>query len=108
MRWAAPALPGKDEAMVPKAVQEAGYTAVGLGVLALQQVQTRRREIAQKVNTELGAAGRQAKAALAGVKAKAAPVTSRLEDLPRLPGPVGDVIEGGKTRLCQALRPTAG
>jgi hypothetical protein len=92
--------------MVPKAVQEAGYTAVGLGVLALQQVQTHRRDLARKLSTELGAAGRQAQAALAEVRAKAAPVTSRLEGLPRLPGPVGEVIEGGKTRLCEALRPT--
>lgn len=91
--------------MVPRAVQDAGYTAVGLGVLALQQVQTRRRDIAQKVSTELSAASRQAHTALAEVKAKAAPVTSRLEGLPRLPGPVGQVIEGGKARLCQALRP---
>jgi hypothetical protein len=96
---------GKDEGMVPRAVQDAGYTAVGLGVLALQQVQTRRREIAQKVSTELNAAGRQAHAALAEVKTKAAPVTSRLEDLPKLPGPIGQVIETGRSRLCEALRP---
>ena len=102
--------------MVPKAVQDAGYTAVGVGVLALQQVQTRRRDLARKVSTELGspwgrlvelpsAAGRQAHAALTEVKAKAAPVTTRLEGLPRLPGPVGQVIEGGRARLCGALRP---
>lgn len=90
--------------MVPKTVQDAGYTAVGLGVLALQQVQTRRRDIARKVSAELGGAGRQAQAALAEVKAKAAPVTSRLEGLPHLPGPVGQVIEGGRARLCQVLR----
>jgi hypothetical protein len=92
--------------MVPKAVQDAGYTALGLGVLALQQVQTHRRDLARKLNIELGAAGRQAQAALAEVKTKAAPVTSRLEGLPRLPGPVGQVIEGGRVRLCEALRPT--
>ena len=93
--------------MVPRAVQDAGYTAVGLGVLALQQVQTRRRDIAQKLSTELTAAGRQAQAVLTEVKAKAAPVASGLEGLPRLPGPVGAVIEEGKTRLVQALRRTA-
>lgn len=71
--------------MVPRAVQDAGYTAVGLGVLALQQAQ----------------------AVLAEAKAKAAPVTSRLEDLPRLPGPIGDVIELGRARLAEALRPPA-
>ena len=91
--------------MVPRAVQDAGYTAVGLGVLVLQQVQTGRRDVAQKVSTELNAAGRQAQAVLAEVKTKAAPVTSRLEDLPRLPGPIGDVLELGRARLAQALRP---
>jgi hypothetical protein len=91
--------------MVPRAVQDAGYTAVGLGVLALQQVQTRRREIAQKVGTELGTAGRQAQAVLAEVKSKAAPVASRLELLPRLPGPIGQLVETGRARLCAALRP---
>ena len=70
--------------MVPRVVQDAGYTAVGLGVLALQQVQARRRQIATKVHTELNAAGRQAQAVLTEAKAKAAPVTSRLEDLVRL------------------------
>ena len=91
--------------MVPKAVQDAGYTAVGLGVLALQQVQTRRRMIAERVSTELDTAGRHAQAVLAEAKAKAAPVTGRLESLPRLPGPVGDVIDQGRSRLVGALRP---
>jgi hypothetical protein len=71
--------------MVPRVVQDAGYTAVGLGVLALQQV--------QRVLTE--------------VKARAAPVTGRLDDLPRLPGPIGAVLDAGRARLAQALRPTA-
>jgi hypothetical protein len=68
--------------MVPRVVQDAGYTAVGLGVLALQQVQSRRRDFARTV-------------------------TSRLEDLPRLPGPIGDVLEVGRARLAQAVRPSA-
>ena len=93
--------------MVPRAVQDAGYTAVGLGVLALQQVQTRRRDLAKKVTSELNSAGRQAQAVLDEVKAKAAPVTSRIDDLPRLPGPIGAVVDVGKTRLAEALRPTA-
>jgi hypothetical protein len=69
--------------MVPKAVQDAGYTAVGLGVLALQQVQTRRRHIARTV-------------------------TNLLQGLPRLPGPVGQVLDGGRALLCEALRPSGG
>jgi hypothetical protein len=80
--------------MVPRAVQDAGYTAVGLGVLALQQVQSRRRDVARSVQ-----------AVLDGVKAKASPVTRHLDDLPRLPGPIGAVIEFGRARLAQAVRP---
>jgi hypothetical protein len=91
--------------MVPKAVQDAGYTAVGLGVLALQQVQTRRRLIAERVSSELNTAGRHAHAVLTEAKSKAAPVTSRLESLPRLPGPVGQVIDEGRSRLVGVLRP---
>lgn len=40
--------------MVPKAVQEAGYTAVGLGVLVLQQVQTQRRAIGRRASAVFG------------------------------------------------------
>jgi len=73
--------------MVPRVVQDAGYTAVGLGVLALHHVQTRRRDFEQKM------------------KAGAAPVTSLLDALPRLPGPIGAVLDVGRTRLAEALRP---
>jgi hypothetical protein len=91
--------------MVPRAVQDAGYTAVGLGVLALQQVQTRRRDLARKLSTELDGAGRQAQAVVTELKAKAAPVTRRIESLPRLlPGPVGQAVEQGTARLVQVLR----
>jgi hypothetical protein len=92
--------------MVPRAVQDAGYTAVGLGVLALQQVQTRQREVARTVNAELIAAGRRAQAVLNEVRTTAAPVTRLLAGLPRLPGPVGAVLEHGRARLVEALRPT--
>lgn len=91
--------------MVPRAVQDAGYTAVGLGVLALQQVQIRRRQVARKVGSELGSAGRQARAVVSGVKATVAPVTRRLEGLPRLSTPVGALVDAGRARLCQTLRP---
>lgn len=43
--------------MVPKAVADAGYTAVGLGVLALQQVQTQRRVAARLVKGVRSAVG---------------------------------------------------
>ncbi|HVW32257.1 MAG TPA: hypothetical protein VHL53_06945 [Acidimicrobiia bacterium] len=93
--------------MVPRTVQDAGYTAVGIGVLVLQQVQKGQRGLAQRLNHELGVAGRQARTALAGARTKAAPVTRRLESLPRLPGPVGRVLDGGRARLCAVLRPAA-
>lgn len=80
--------------MVPRAVQDAGYTAVGLGVLALHQVQQRRRMIT-----------RRAQAVMAGMKDIMAPMTHRLECLPRLPGPIGQVVETGRGRLCEVLRP---
>ena len=90
--------------MVPRVVQDAGYTAVGLGVLALQQVQARRRDVARTVGSELSTAGGLAQRALGGVKAAAAPLTSRLEGLPRLPGPVGTAVELGRTRLARVIR----
>lgn len=66
--------------MVPRVVQDAGYTAVGLGVLALQQVNMRRRDVARRVS-------------------------NRLESLPRVPGPIGGLIEAGRARIAEALRP---
>lgn len=91
--------------MVPKAVQEAGYTAVGMGVLALRQVQTRRREISARVGTELSAAGRTATGVLSGVRTMTAPLAERLGDLslPDLPGPLASALEGGRTRFRQAV-----
>jgi hypothetical protein len=44
--------------MVPKAVQDAGYTAVGLGVLALQQVHVQRRTLARQASAVVGGMGR--------------------------------------------------
>lgn len=41
--------------MVPRAVQDVGYTAVGLGVLAIQQVQIRQREVSRKVSAVIDA-----------------------------------------------------
>jgi hypothetical protein len=80
--------------MVPRAVQDAGYTAVGLGVLALQQVQIRRRELRSKMCAGVRTA-----------RAVAWPVTKSLDALPRIPGPVGPVVEFGRRRLVAVLRP---
>jgi hypothetical protein len=73
--------------MMRRVVQDAGYTAVGLGVLGLQQVQIRGRQLVKTV------------------KIATAPVTGLLANLPRIPGPVGTVVDEGRARLVQALRP---
>jgi len=39
--------------MLPKAVQDAGYTAVGLGVLAIQEFQIRRRATKALIGSSL-------------------------------------------------------
>jgi hypothetical protein len=75
--------------MMRRVVQDAGYTAVGLGVLGLQQVQIRGRQLVRTV------------------KITAAPVTGLLAGLPRIPGPVGAVVEEGRARLVQVLRPAS-
>ena len=87
--------------MVPKVVQDAGYTAVGLGVMAAQQVQTRRRKARAELSAKTRAAQAQLGTVLERVKTTAAPVADRL---PRLPGPVGSVVESGRERVRQALR----
>lgn len=111
--------------MIPKIVSDAGYTAVGLSVLAVQQVQTRRRETRARVASQIQA-GRQnlesavgqlkariepLQAKLEPVQAKLEPVKARLEGpvstvlhrLPRVPGPLGGLIASGRDRLEAAL-----
>jgi hypothetical protein len=92
--------------MVPKFVSDAGYTAVGLGVLAIQQVQIRRRETRARLEAQTADARRCVEALLDQAKGAMAPVTSQLERLPRLPvpGPLGHVLEDGRDRLFQVLR----
>lgn len=90
--------------MVPKVVQDAGYTAVGLGVLAVQQLQVRRRETRARLAAHTHAA-RETVSSVGGiVKATAQPVVAQLDRLPRLPGPLGSVVETGRARLQDAVR----
>jgi hypothetical protein len=68
---------------VPKPVQDAGYTAVGVGVLALQQFHLRRRAIKERVETVVGE-----------VRTVAEPV-ARSVGLDKLAAPVCAVISTG-------------
>lgn len=115
--------------MVPKVVTDAGYTAVGLGVLAVQQVQTRRRETRSRVSTQIQASRQGLESAVGRVKARIEPLQAKLEPLqaklepvkarleapvsaalgrlPHLPGPLGGLLVSGRDRIQAALRPQA-
>lgn len=115
--------------MIPKVVTDAGYTAVGLGVLAIQQVQTRRRatrarllEQVEATRDGLGSAAGQARARIAPFAAHLEPVQAKVEPLrakvevplsaaldrvPRIPGPIGTLVASGTEKLQAALHSDA-
>ena len=83
--------------MLPKVVQDAGYTAVGLGVLAVQQLQVRRRETRVRLSAAIDT--------VSGVaKSTARPVAAQLDRLPSIPGPLGSVVDRGRDQMREALR----
>lgn len=84
--------------MVPKAVQDAGYTAVGLGVLALQEVQIRRRATKAMIEDQVQ-----------GAKALIGTVTDQVVKVPLLVvPPICGVVAGGRSLLERALGWQAG
>ncbi|MGH8973171.1 MAG: hypothetical protein ACRD0C_08190 [Acidimicrobiia bacterium] len=122
--------------MIPKVVSDAGYTAVGLGVLAVQQVQTRRRETRSRVTSQIAASRQSLESAVGQVKARIQPLQARIEPLvekleplqaklepvkarleapvsaalgrlPHLPGPLGGLLDSGRDRIQSALRTEA-
>ena len=112
--------------MIPKIVTDAGYTAVGLGVLAVQQVQVRRRDTRSRLRGQIQAGKQNLESAVDQVKARIeplsakleplqaklepvkarleAPVSTALDRLPRVPGPLGGILASGRDRLQAALR----
>ena len=119
--------------MIPKVVSDAGYTVVGLGVLAVQQVQTRRRETRSRVSSQLAATRQSVESAVERVKTRIEPLQARIEPLvekleplqaklepvkaklerplataldrlPHLPGAIGGLVDSGRDRLQSALR----
>ena len=85
--------------MIPKVVSDAGYTAVGLGVLAVQQVQTRRRETRSKVTSQLAAGRQSLESAVGQVKARIEPLSQKLEPLAQKLEPISQKLEPVKARL---------
>lgn len=78
--------------MVPKAVTDAGYTVVGLGVLALQQVHIQRRAAKARVESLVGE-----------VRARAEPLAEAV-GLDRVAAPVCSLVAGGRALVGSALR----
>jgi hypothetical protein len=115
--------------MVPKVFTDAGYTAVGLGVLAAQQVQTRRRKTRSRVTDQIQASRQGIESAVGQVRARIEPIQAKLDPvkakldpvkakleapvsaalgrLPRLPGPLGGLLVSSRDRVQAALRPQA-
>ena len=89
--------------MMPKVVQDAGYTAVGLGVMAAQQIQTRRRDALARLSAKTEAAQAQLESVGSLVKAVAGPVVAQIDRLPRFPGPLGPVVESGRQTVRRVL-----
>ena len=90
--------------MVPKVVQDAGYTAVGMGVMAAQQVQARPRDARARLSGHARDAQSRLESAGRRLRAAATPVAGQLNRVPRLPGPLGSVVDSGRKRLQDALR----
>lgn len=77
--------------MIPKPVQDAGYTAVGIGVLALQQFHLRRKAVLARIDSVVG-----------DVRTVTDPV-ARSVGLDRLAAPLCSVVSGGKAFIGAAL-----
>lgn len=116
--------------MIPKVVTDAGYTAVGLGVLAIQQVQIRRRATRARLREQVDAAREGVGSAVGQARERIGPFAARLEPMqakveplrakvepplsaaldrvPRIPGPIGTLVASGTGKLQAALHADTG
>ena len=85
--------------MVPKIVTDAGYTAVGLGVLAVQQVQAHRRGTRSRVSDQIQASRQGLESAVGQVKARIEPLQAKLEPLQAKLEPLQAKLEPLQARL---------
>jgi hypothetical protein len=96
---------------VRKTLTEAGYIAIGLGVMGFQQAQVRRRELQERVGSTascLGDRARDAREQLAGVANDATqrvePIRDRINGhLGELPDRVNKAVEPVYTRAVEPV-----
>ena len=81
-------------------VKEAAYAAVGLGVLGLQSLQVRRREVAKQVEPQVREAALRLQRAAAVADEAVNPVLERLEG--QLPDATRDLVRTARTAATEA------
>jgi hypothetical protein len=88
---------------VRKAIEDFVYTAIGLGVLALQEVRVRRRETGQCAAARVQDIQEQVESLSRTVQGWTEPVTSRLPRLP-LPPLITRALDTGRSQVESLLR----
>jgi GTP1/Obg family GTP-binding protein len=73
-----------------KTLKDAAYVTVGLGVLAFQKAQVRRREVEQQVQTQLSETQKQVERLARDLQGRLEPVIDQLTE--RLPGEVRTLV----------------
>ena len=86
-----------------KAIEDFVYTAIGLGVLALQEIRVRRRETGECAAARVHEVQEQVESLTRTVQEWTDPVTSRL---PRIPVPsfIARALDTGRTQVESLLR----
>ena len=82
---------------VRKTLTDAGYIAIGLGVMGFQQAQVRRRELQGRLESAGGCLTDRARDA-----------RGRVEELRRRARPAGRAVEGARSRAASATSPDRG
>jgi len=102
-------MPGADEgpeatagtgANVTDRVKEAAYTAVGLGVLGVQSLQVRRREVAKQVEPQVREAAVRLRRLASAADETVNPVLDRFES--RLPDATRDLVRTARSAATDA------
>jgi hypothetical protein len=89
-------VPGADAgAGVADRMKEAAYAVVGLGVLGVQHLQVRRREVAKQVEPQVRDAAERLRRLAAAADEAVNPVLERFED--RLPDATREAVRSART-----------
>jgi len=78
-----------------KTLKDAAYVTVGLGVLAVQQAQVRRRELAKQVETQLAGTTEHLQKVARQVEERVSPLVDQLEVT--LPSAARDLVKQART-----------